>query len=93
MSYPIAVTLASFVRRSLERRGVRQVICDVVAAACIIVIADILGWLWFMVVTQSDPLSAFLVADAPFIAIDCAKAALAIAVAVAVRKAIRWQRA
>ena len=89
VSYPIAVTLASFVRRSLERRGVRQVI----AAACIIVIADILGWLWFMVVTQSDPLSAFLVADVPFIAIDCAKAALAIAVAVAVRKAIRWQRA
>ena len=64
VSYPIAVTLAASVRRSLERRGVRQVICDVVAA-CIIVIADILGWLWFMVVTQSDPLSAFLVADAP----------------------------
>ena len=46
-----------------------------------------------MVVTQSDPLSAFLMADAPFIAIDCAKAVLAIAVAVAVRKATRWQRA
>jgi MFS family permease len=39
------------------------------------------------------PLSAFLMADAPFIAIDCAKAVLAIAVAVAVRKATRWQRA
>ena len=46
-----------------------------------------------MMVTQSDPLSAFLVADAPFIAIDCAKGALAIAVAVAVRKVIQWQRA
>lgn len=93
VSYPIAVALASLARRALERRGVRQVICDGVATICIIVIADILGWLWFMMVTQSDPLSAFLVADAPFIAIDCAKGALAIAVAVAVRKVIQWQRA
>lgn len=93
VSYPIAVTIASLVRRTLERRGVRQVICDGVAAICIIIIADILGWLWFMAVTQSDPLSAFLVADAPFIVIDCAKAVLAIAVAAAVRPAVRWQRA
>ena len=93
VSYPIAVTVASLVRRTLERRGVRQVICDGIAAGCIIVIADILGWLWFMAVTQSDPLSAFLVADAPFIMIDCVKAVFAIAVAAAVRPAIRWQRA
>lgn len=93
VSYPIAVTIASLVRRTLERRGVRQVICDGIAAACIIVIADILGWLWFMMVTQSDPLSAFLMADAPFIIIDCAKGVLAIAVAAAVRPAVGWQRA
>lgn len=92
VSYPIAVAFASLMRRVLERRGVRQVVCDAVAAGCIIVIADILGWLWFMVLTQSDPLTAFLVADAPFIAVDCAKAVFAIAVAVAVRKATGWQR-
>ena len=46
-----------------------------------------------MMVTQSDPLSAFLMADAPFIIIDCAKGVLAIAVAAAVRPAVGWQRA
>ena len=92
VSYPIAVACASFVRRTLERRGVRQIACDIAVVVCIIVIADLLGWLWFMVLTQSDPLAAFLVTDAPFIAIDCAKGALAIAVAAAVRAASGWQR-
>lgn len=92
VSYPIATALASFVRRALERRGLRQVACDIAAVACVTIVADTFGWLWFMALTQSDPLSAFLVTDAPFIAIDCAKGALAIAIAVAIRAASGWQR-
>ena len=88
ISYPIATTIMSFVRMQLEKRDVKQVACDVVAAAGIIVICDILGWLWLMVSTQTDPLSAFMMADAPFIFIDCCKAAVAIAVAKGVRAAI-----
>lgn len=93
VSYPIAAACASLFRRTLERKGAKQVVCDIAASACIIVIADVIGWAWFMFVTQSDPLSAFLVADAPFIGVDCLKAVLSIAVAAAVRKATRWQRA
>lgn len=91
VSYPIATACASFLRRALRHRNVQQLVCDVVASVCIILVADTLGWLWFMVVTNSDSLSAFLVADAPFIAIDCLKAVFAIIVAAAVRKGLHWQ--
>ena len=86
VAYIISTPLASLLRCALERRKTRQIICDIAACAVIIVINDMLGWLWFMFLTQSDPLSAFLVTDAPFIAIDCAKAALAILVATSLRK-------
>ena len=88
-SYLIGTFIASNMRIALEKRGAKQLACDIVAAACIIIISDILGWLWLMVVTSSDPLSAFLVADAPFIAIDCGKAVVSILVANAVRRGIR----
>lgn len=87
VSYPIATSTASFIRRSLRRMGAPSIVSDVAACACIILIADTLGWLWFMIVTGSDPLSAFLVSDAPFIAVDCLKGVVAIAIAAAVRKA------
>lgn len=93
VSYPITTAAASFTRRACERRGVPQLACDVAACVCVIAIADLLGWLWFMVLTQSDPLAAFLVTDAPFIAIDCAKGTVAIAVAAALRKAMGLRRA
>lgn len=88
ISYLVGTFLATNLRRFLERRGLRQLVCDIVAAACIIITSDILGWLWLMVVTASDPLAAFLLTDAPFIAIDCCKAVVAILVAAAVRKAV-----
>ncbi|MGI6033293.1 MAG: biotin transporter BioY [Coriobacteriales bacterium] len=88
ISYLVGTLIATNARRALEHRGVRQIVCDIVAATCIIVTSDVLGWLWLMVVTQSDPLAAFLMADAPFIAIDCCKAVVAIIIAAAVRKAL-----
>lgn len=86
VSYPIATATASFTRQVLQRKGVKQLVCDVVTCALIIFIADALGWLWFMVITQSDPVTAFLVSDAPYIAVDCIKGAVAITIATAVRK-------
>lgn len=88
-SYFIGTIIASAIRIQLEKRGVKQIVCDIVTAALIIVISDVLGWLWMMFFAQLDPLSAFLLADAPFIAIDCCKAVVSIIVAVAVRKALR----
>ena len=88
-SYLIGTFLASAVRTALENRGLKQIACDVICAALIIICSDLLGWLWFMVATGTDPLAAFLAADAPFIVIDCCKAALSIIVATAVRKALK----
>lgn len=88
-SYFIGTIVASAVRLQLEKRGVKQIVCDVVTAVLVIAISDVLGWLWMMFFTQADPLAAFLMADAPFIAIDCCKGAVAIAVATAVRKALK----
>lgn len=93
VSYLIGSPLASGLRRMLEGRGVGQVVCDVVAAACIICVSDVLGWLWLMMVTGSDPLSAFLLADAPFIAIDCCKALVAIVIVRALRAGLHLERA
>lgn len=93
ISYLIGTFIASNLRMWLERRGVRQLACDVVCAACIIICSDILGWLWLMVVAELDPLSAFLTADAPFIFVDCCKAVVAVIVAKAVRAALDLQRA
>lgn len=87
-SYLIGTFIASSIRIALEKRGVKQIVCDVVCAACIIVCSDVLGWLWIMVAADLDPLSAFLTADAPFIFIDCCKAVVSILVAVAVRKGL-----
>ena len=88
-SYLIGTAIASAVRLQLEKRGVKQIVCDVVTAVLVISISDVLGWLWMMFFTQTDPLAAFLMADAPFIAIDCCKGAVAIVVATAVRKALK----
>ena len=53
-SYFIGTIVASAVRLQLERRGVKQIACDVVAAVLIIAISDVLGWLWMMFFTQSN---------------------------------------
>ena len=89
VSFVIGAPLASALRRLLERRGVGQLACDVNAVICIIVVSDILGLVWYMVVASVGPLASFLAVDAPFLAIDCLKGALAIAVATAVRRAVR----
>ena len=88
LSYPIGTFVASSVRQALEKSQCKQLVSDIAAAACIIVISDVLGWLWLMVVTASDPLSAFLMADAPFIVIDCCKAVVSIGIAKAERAAL-----
>lgn len=93
ISYIVGSPLASAARRALERRGAARVACDIAAAATVIVVSDVLGWAWYMVVMDTGPLAAFLAADAPFIAIDCCKAVLSIAVAQGVRAGLHLPRA
>ncbi len=91
-SYLVGSVAASALRGQMERmgfiRGAGRIFADVVTAACIIVISDIMGWLWIMHFNNLDAYSAFLAADAPYIAIDCVKAVVTIGVAQAVRLAL-----
>ena len=100
MSYPVGTVLASSLRGAITKNAqagsgkgalARRTAADVLAAAIILVTSDTLGWLWLMFFNDLDPLAAFLIADAPFIAIDILKAALSIGVAKGVRKGLGWE--
>lgn len=93
-SYLIGSFLASALRLQIVRlwgkTTTMRILADVVCAACIIVVSDLLGWFWMAAYANMDLVTAFFTADAPFIVIDCCKAVLSIIVANAVRKALRW---
>lgn len=88
VGFLVGAVIASAARRALAQRTSRQLAADILAAALVISLSDILGLAWFMFATQSDAASAFLVSTAPFIIPDCCKAVLAIIVATAVRKGL-----
>lgn len=89
VGFLVGAVAASAARRALERHTARQLPADVLAAVLVILVSDACGLIWFMLVTQSDAASAFLMSTAPFIVPDCCKALLAITVAHAVRKGLR----
>ena len=89
IGFLVSATLAALLRGLIAKRTARNIVGDIVAAACVIIVSDVFGLIWFMFVTQSDAASAFLVSTAPFIIPDCCKAVLAIIVATAVRKGLR----
>lgn len=93
-SYLIGSVAASALRMQIVRLWGKtltmRLVADIVCAACIIVISDLLGWFWMAAYANMDLVTAFFTADAPFIAIDCCKAVLSVIVANAVRKALRW---
>lgn len=92
ISYVVGSVAASALRGQMERMGLNcgagRIFADVVTAACIIVVSDIIGWIWLMFFNNLDAYSAFLAADAPYIAIDCVKAVVTVGVAQAVRLAL-----
>lgn len=78
----------SFVRIALERAtGRRGVVADAPAAAVVVVAVYATGWLQLAAVAHLAPGAAFAAGVLPFIAIDVAKAAAAVAVAAGVRRA------
>ena len=90
IGFLVSATLAALLRGLIAKRTARNIVGDIVAAACVIIVSDVFGLIWFMFVTQSDAASAFLVSTAPFIIPDCCKAALAILVASAVRTVLLY---
>lgn len=78
----------AFVRRLLAPR-VSRLVADSAAAATVIVVVYLVGWLQLSLVTGMGLLGAFAAGVMPFIAPDAAKAVVAVLVAPLVRSAAR----
>lgn len=87
----VGSVVASALRLGLRKVKVPAIAADVIAAIVYMVIADVLGLVWYVFFAGVTPLEAFGIMVAPFIGVDCVKAVLAIIVAGGVRKAMRWE--
>lgn len=85
----VGAPAGAWVREQLQG-GVESVaVIDSASGAVTVAIVYGLGWLQLMFVTGLDPIGALLAGVAPFLVPDALKAAAAIALAPAVRRAIR----
>jgi biotin transport system substrate-specific component len=77
----------SLVRLGIERAGHAGLVADALAAAAVVACVYAAGGLQLSAVAHLAPAVAFAAGVLPFVAIDCAKAAAAVAVAAGVRRA------
>jgi len=87
LGFALAAPLASLARESLERTGAAQLVADAAAGVVAIAVIYALGWAQLAVVAHLSALQALLAGVAPFVVPDAIKAAAAITVATAVRRA------
>ena len=85
IGFALAAPAGAWVRQMLERRGIKQVIADACSAVLVIAVIYLIGWFQLAAVTNMGLLKAFAFGVVPFVVPDAAKAAVAIAVASAVR--------
>ncbi len=83
----IGVTVGSLVRRRLIRVGAAELLAEGAAALFTLVLIYLLGWLQLALVTGTGLAHAFVVGVVPFAVFDVAKAAVAVVVASALRRA------
>lgn len=99
LGYVVGIAVAAYARKAMIRwfaeggacappHRTAELAADVAAAALFMVICYACGWLQLVVVSGMAPGAAFAVGVAPFLIVDCIKAAVAIVVARAVRKAV-----
>lgn len=81
-----AAFLVSLICRALAPR-IGQLAADVIGCAAGVVVIYLLGWFQLMMVLGLSPAEAFVAGVAPFIALDAAKAAVAVGVAASLRRA------
>lgn len=91
IGFIVGAGLASALRVGLRKIGVPSLGADVCTAVVYMVIADFLGAVWYAFYGGVGLLASFTAIVTPFIAVDCVKAVLAIIIAIAVRKALRWE--
>ena len=87
LGFVLAAPFAAFVRESLERTGATQLVADAAAGVVAIAVIYALGGAQLAVVAHLSALQALLAGVAPFVVPDAIKAAAAITVATAVRRA------
>jgi biotin transport system substrate-specific component len=87
IGFVLAAPAGAWLRQSLERRGTAQVVADVFCAGAVVTVIYLIGWVHLAVVTNMGLAKALVVGVAPFIVPDAIKAAVAIAIASAVRRA------
>lgn len=84
----VGAVAGSLARIALERvTGRRGIVADAPAAAVVVAGVYVAGWLQLAAVGHLAPGAAFAAGVLPFVAIDAAKAAAAVAVAAGVRRA------
>ena len=85
--FVLGAWLGSLVRGAVRRHGNPAVVADIVAAITVIAAIYAVGWVQLALVLHLGALPAFAVGVAPFLLPDAAKAAAAIVIATAVRRA------
>jgi biotin transport system substrate-specific component len=85
LGFALAAPAGAWLRQRLERRGTKQLVADAAAAAAVVAVVYLFGWVQLAVVTNMGLLKAFVVGVVPFIVPDVVKAVVAIAIASAVR--------
>ena len=88
--FVIGSATASGLRLLLSKAKIPQLAADIIAAVVYMLIADVLGLIWYSFFGGVTIAEAFFIMVAPFIVVDCLKAVFAIVVATAVRKALGW---
>lgn len=85
----LAVAVLQALDRFAKASPVRRTAVWALAAACFMLATYGIGWVQLVFLSGMSPAAAFLSAIAPFIVVDVCKMAAAIAVAGAVRRALR----
>lgn len=88
LGFLLAASLGSLVRVVLERSGAHQVLADAAAAGIVVLMIYLTGTSQLALVAHLTPAQAVAAGVLPFVAIDVIKAAIAVVVAQAIRRAL-----
>ncbi len=91
----IALVLMGVLKKALGKGdvpaagSVADIVVSVIGALVFLAVVYVCGWTQLMLVANMSPAAAFAAAVAPFVVVDLIKTAVGIAVAVAVKRAVR----
>lgn len=87
IGFMLGALIGAIVREFAIARKMPRALCDAAAAAVVIGTYFLLGWVQLMLVTHLQPIPAFVVGVLPYLGLDTIKAAAAVGVAAALRRA------